>query len=206
MDLSQILDGKKVCVLMTCKREPYIERVKAREYIYEMIQRNDFIFFYLYADPKLEYSSYVEYVPDTSRYILTVKICDSWNALGERMHLCYSFFNQFNIKGILKIDDDIHIDCEYESMIFNEKYFNYDYMGAMEKKDSVKEISDKKIRYFGGPFYWVSKAAIQKIIELSPVSFIEDANVGYCMDLWDACKRHNTNWCTNSIVTWEYNS
>lgn len=218
MDLSQILNGKKVCVLMTCKREPYIRRVKEREYIYEMIQRNGFIFFYLYADPDMEKSYSVEYIPENDRYVLTVKTCDSWNALGIRMHLCYSFFNQYTIQGILKIDDDIDIDIEYENFIFNQKTFEYDYLGVVEKIiqslkiknenresgfDILLQIPGQNFTYYGGPFYWLSKAAVQKVVELNPLSIIEDANVGYCMTLWTECKRKNTNWSISGIITWK---
>jgi hypothetical protein len=218
MNLAQVLEGKKVCVLMTCKREPYIGRVKEREYIYEMIQRNGFVFFYLYAYPDIEDSYNIEYIPENNRYILTVKTCDSWNALGLRMHLCYTFFNQYDIQGILKIDDDIHIDPEYENFIFNKKTFEYDYLGVVEKCikslkiknensesgfDVLLEIPRQNIVYYGGPFYWLSKTAIQKVVELNPVSIIEDANVGYCMTLWKECKRKNTNWSTSGILRWE---
>lgn len=218
IDLEPIVNEKKICVLLTCKKPQYVERVNQREYIYTMIQRNGFIFFYLYSDPDQSEDYVVEYNSTTRRYSLTVKTDEHWNALGLKMDKCYSFFNQYNIKGILKIDDDVDIDVEYEELIFSPKFFEFDYAGAIEtrieclkmkREDSeddtivILEIPNKMISYFGGPFYWVSKSAIKQVVMRGPVTPCEDVNVGYAMTLWDECKKKNTHWRMNEVVKWD---
>jgi hypothetical protein len=215
MDLTEILNGKRVCTLITCNREPYTERVKQHEYVYEMIQRNGFIFFYVYSDETLDTNYKVEFIPDKQRYSLTIKCPELWDALAKKLHMCYSFFNEYHIQGILKIDDDIDINTEYESLIFDNRTFTYDYLGInsfdigkivynngteVKKEDFL--YNNKPIQYFSGPFYWISKQGIQRVVSEPPVTLWEDVNVGFCMTKWEECKKKNTFWYNQHIVYW----
>jgi hypothetical protein len=212
-ELDTLLNGKRICVLMTCDKPQYIERRTKHEAIYKKIQDSGFIFVYLICEPNEKSAFHLTHDPQTDRYTLRIPMEESYSGLPTKMVYCYSFFNQFTIKGILKIDDDVsHID----NSVLEYPFDSCDYTGAKfvvvsstcvgdpAKPEDLTyiDIGPKPIKYYGGPFYWVSKRTLGTIVELGAKFPWEDVNTGYAMTRIAKCKIAMNDWFEDGLVLW----
>jgi hypothetical protein len=45
----------------------------------------------------------------------------------------------------------------------------------------MQTVPKEKFYYFGGPFYWLSRAALEEVCKMGLIYFYEDASVGYAI-------------------------
>jgi len=192
--------NKYICLVLTCNKPQYKERLNLNSHIYNQIADAGFEIIFLYADPTITYIHIIQ--NEDASYNMTVPTKEEYTNLATKMNIAYFYFNTLNIKGILKIDDDI---TYINNDSLNLDYYNqYDYLGLYGihfdhlnlldhksyKKDKYKDymlnINESDISeypyFFPGHFYWVSKKAIQYIAASKwPCEIIgacEDAFVG----------------------------
>ena len=173
---------KYICLVLTCNKPAYNERREKNMHIYSQIKKAGFEIVFLYASN--ENDSFHIKMTDADYYELTVPTEETYMNLINKMGFAYKFFNTQNVKGVLKIDDDLYyIDDE----ILDKEYYRADYLGL--KWDG----------FFNGPFYWVSKKAIiyisnnNNIYDDIPPS-AEDVYVGRCLSDKKDIKRYKTKW------------
>jgi len=118
------------------------------------------------------------------------------------MNLAYDYFNKTECKGLLKIDDNTKIIFpEVIEHDFMELIPQYDYIGlekvviSKDKKpyvylqprtkipflENIYNKIDSDFEYFGGPFYYISKKAINQIVIIGLKFLCEDMAVGYAI-------------------------
>jgi hypothetical protein len=190
---------KYVCLVLTCNKSPYKEKLISNQHIYQQIKHAGFEVCFLYADPTLTEARII--LNEDETYNLTIPTEEEYTNLAVKMHLAYCFFNSQSIRGILKIDDDVYyIDDE----CLDSDYYRCDYLGIHMIKLEVlnrneyrqyrkEKFKDTNINYteddisvnnyfFQGPFYWISKKALNYISDSKwdPQIFggSEDAFVG----------------------------
>jgi hypothetical protein len=176
-------DEKKICLVLTCDRPFYRERRHASADTYEILKKNGFTVIFLYANASLLKP---EFELKGGEYCLTLPTEESYNNLPTKILKAFKFFSEYNIKGILKIDDDTRIQ---DPNIFDPDFTDLDYAGASVGYMSVgprmfdKGVVniDREINYFGGPFYWLSARALHYVIKGEFKYPWEDACVGYCL-------------------------
>jgi hypothetical protein len=202
--------NKYISLILTCNKPAYNERRQKNQKIYEQIHNAGFEIIFLYANSnatelhiKREENGY---------YTMTVPTEETYTNLAVKMYIAYSFFATQDIKGILKVDDDVYY---IEDECLDLDYYDVDYLGAsrglinnclINNKIYINEYYHTKFcselslphTFFGGPFYWISKKAIEYIIELkidpSLFTFAEDAFVGTSLIDMAGIKIHNTEW------------
>jgi hypothetical protein len=190
---------KYICLVLTCNKSPYKEKLISNLELYKQIGIAGFKVCFLYADPKL---NEIELQTNIyGYYSLTVPTEEEYTNLATKMHLAYCFFNNFSIKGILKIDDDV---WSVDDSILDLDYYKCDYLGIYRIPFSFlntdnhiryrkNEFKDKCVDYtnedicintifYPGHFYWISKKALNYISHSKYDSNIfgasEDAFVG----------------------------
>jgi hypothetical protein len=184
-------------------------------HIYSQIHDAGFEIIFLYADDNLTDIHIKQ--SENGYYTMIVPTEESYTNLAVKMCIAYSFFATQDIKGILKVDDDVYyIDNECLDL----DYFDADYLGICAhsiadfcgsiqsrtyRKDKFKDvlipISDCNISaykyFYVGNLYWVSKKAIMYVANSiwSP-EFIgsEDLFVGLSLADKSDIKRFDTNW------------
>jgi hypothetical protein len=133
------------------------------------------------------------------------------------MMSCYEFFSYYDIQGILKLDDDVSLSPDHAEDVLYPANFQYDYIGAelywlvsgsypITKSSNERftlAIGDETLYFFAGPFYWVSRAAILKIVESGVRVPWEDVNVGYALSQWNECRVAKPYWFRMGAVRWE---
>lgn len=208
-----IFNSKRVCVLMTCDKPQYTERRAKHEEVYKKIQAHGFIFVYVICEPNESGSFHLSHDPDTDRYTLRIPMEETYSGLPRKMVYCYSFFDKFDIKGILKVDDDVeHIDtsvleypfesCDYTGAKFISVHSTC--VGDPEKPEDLTyiDVGPRPIKYYGGPFYWVSKRVLSTILDVGTKFPWEDVNVGYSMTKVPKCKIAMNDWYEEGLVFW----
>ena len=212
--MEAVFNNKRVCVVMTCNLPEYSERLCNIEKTIQQIQLHDFIVVYLFAEPNNDNAIRIKHDAILDRYSMYVPLEETYSNLPQKMYMCFQFFNQLNVCGILKIDDDIVIN---DNAVFDTKCFTCDYMGAdmcslkggnkypISSKSSETfnlDIGENTIYYFAGPYYWVSKNAINVIVNTGILSPWEDVNVGYALSQWNNCKVLYPKWYRSEAVWW----
>lgn len=190
--------SKYICLVLTCNKPQYAKRREKHSHVYSQISKAGFEVVFLYADPTLD--SF--HIVNNEYYELTVPTEESYPNLAVKMKLAYTFFNTQDINGILKIDDDIyHIDED----CLDTYYYSIDYLGSfcwkLEYCDIDSNIPYKNMlrqEFFTGPFYWVSKKAIQYIVSEEVLATLfkiagEDYYVGYSLSDKNIVLK-NTHW------------
>jgi len=173
---------KYVCLVLTCNKIAYNERRNSNMQIYSKLKAAGFEIIFLYANSA---NSSIHIVKDENGYYnLTVPTEEAYLNLSLKMWIAYSFLSTQNLKGVLKIDDDIyHID----DYILDLDLYDVDYMGMPCDDD-----------FFYGPFYWLSNKAISYIattdIHPSPYEQSEDVFVGKCLKGKSDLKWRKTKW------------
>ena len=206
--------NKYICLVLTCNKPEYKERLDKHKYIYNKINKSGFEIVFLYANPNIK--DYYINKDETGYYSLSIPTEEAYKNLSTKMLMAYMFFNMLSIKGILKIDDDIY---SIDDSVLDLDYYEVDYLGIAtgslyhinsvcsknKRKDIYKDINlaidISKLQYdyfYGGPFYWVSNKAI-KYIANSPYPYeiiggAEDMFVGLSLGDKSDIKRYSTNW------------
>jgi hypothetical protein len=166
---------------------------------------------FLYADPNI--TSYHIVQHENAYYSLTVPTEEAYKNLATKMFLAYNFFSSYDIKGILKIDDDVYY---IDDLILDLDYYQADYVGVEKllienfSRDSlfnrtytnspiIINNSDitSYIYFFVGHLYWVSNKAIQYIINSKydpSIVCAEDFFVGLILADKSDIKRFATMW------------
>jgi hypothetical protein len=178
-------DEKKICLVLTCNRPFYTERRKKSARTYNILRNNGFTVVFLCADPTL---SKPEFEMKNREYWLTIPVEETYNNVPTKILEAFKFFCRYNTKGILKIDDDTHIE---DDSIFHPDFTDTDYAGASVGSmfpgtriiDKQTVTIEKQILYFGGPFYWLSAAALHHIIKVGFKYPWEDTSIGYAIGL-----------------------
>jgi hypothetical protein len=202
----------KVCIVLTCDKEVYNKRRNANAAVHSKLYNAGFDIVFLFAkDPVDKPEIHIVQDSETSYYTMTVRCEDTYENLTIKMSYAYTFFNDYNIDGILKIDDDVaYIDDE----VLDPFYYSADYLGA---KSSVlsdnyhlgKELfpAEDDLEYeafFYGPFYWLSKKALSHVVTKGMnymFGYAEDAAVGTAL-YGTKLRRFHTRWFSRGLVRW----
>jgi len=176
--------NKYICLVLTCDKPQYKERLDKHKHIYSQIHKAGFEVVFLYANNTNTDIHLIQ--NENGYYNLKVPTEEHYSNLAVKMYIAYSFFATQDIKVILKVDDDVyHID----HMCLELDYYEADYLGISTtfsiegfcnsihsnsyRKDKYKDIpiiiTDDDISqykyFFPGYFYWISKKSIQYIVE-----------------------------------------
>ena len=186
---------------MTCNKPQYVERRLKNESTYKHIQDAGFVFFYLFSDPDAGAEIRVSYDEPSGRYSMYVPLEETYENIIHKVLTAYIFLNQFPIKGILKLDDDVIIN---EPDILNDVYFKADYMGADYLSTDIIDSYNNKIsiNYFAGPFYWLSNSSLEHISCSIPEVSAEDIHVGIVLYKWKECIIANPRLYNSKVVWW----
>jgi hypothetical protein len=142
---------------------------------------------------------------------MTVPCEDKYGNLTIKMSYAYTFFNDCNIDGVLKIDDDVaYIDDE----VLDPVYYSADYLGANSGvlKDNYylgRELFSSDVTlehevFFYGPFYWLSKKALSHVVTkgMNP-DFQSAEDVAVAVALQGVkLRRFDTHWFSHGLVKW----
>ena len=142
---------------------------------------------------------------------MTVPCQDIYQSLVEKMSYAYTFFEKFDIQGILKVDDDVtYIDSD----VLDPLYCSADYMGANSDNfryhtfEYRKYFPENQIKehdiFFVGSFCWLSKRAISHIVNKLNLDFRNGDDIAVAVALYDApwVKRFDTHWFRLGRVHW----
>ena len=205
-----------ICLILTCNKPQYKERLNSHTHIYSQIRNAGFEIIFLYADANITDIHIKQ--SENGYYTMTVPTEESYTNLAVKMYIAYSFFAAQDIKGILKVDDDVYY---IEDECLDLDYYHVDYLGICAhsitnfcnsihsrtyRKDKFKDvpiavntsnISSYKYFYVGN-LYWVSKKAIMYVANCtwSPefIGASEDLFIGLSLADKSDIKRFDTNW------------
>ena len=208
--------NKYISLILTCDKPKYNETREKNQKIYEQIHKAGFEIIFLYADISISNICIIQ--SENGYYTMTVPTEESYTNLAVKMFIAYSFFATQDIKGILKVDDDVYY---IEDECLDLDYFNVDYLGVsrglinhclIENEIYINDYYNTKLcselslphPFFGGPFYWISKKVIQHIVssKIDPILFksAEDVFVGISIMDISGIKTHNTEWYEKKYV------
>jgi hypothetical protein len=177
---------------------------------------------YAYSDNSLS-SIDIETLEEGKEYAITVPGPEIYEFISYKMNLIYNYFSKTSCKGIVKIDDNTKI--LFSDIIehdFMDLITHYDYVGLEQvviSKDStpyyplnnrtkmplltnIYHKIDIDIKYFAGPFYYVSKKAINTIAEEGLQMTYEDMAVGHVISKNKHLKKFMWNF-KNIAVSWD---
>jgi hypothetical protein len=123
---------KNICLILTCDKPYYKNRLEKNKQTIDYLKSLGFCIVYLYGD--ITKSDSLEQI-NTSEFVLTVSVQDSYECLSLKMYKAYVFLQESKCKGILKLDDDTKIlnTQLFEAIILNQLEC-IDYVG-IEKSD-----------------------------------------------------------------------
>ena len=217
-----LFNNKYVCVVLSCKRPYYENRRKANIDTFNILKSCGFVVVYAYSDNALT-SIEIEPIEEGKEYVMTVPAPEIYELLSHKMNIVYNYFSKTSCKGILKIDDNTKI--LFSDIIehdFMDLITQYDYVGLEQviiSKDSdpyyklknrtqmpiftnIYHKIDIDVKYFAGPFYYVSKKAINTISEEGLQMAYEDMAVGHAVSKNKHIKRFMWNF-KNIAVSWD---
>jgi len=191
------LQDKLVCLVMTCNKPFYNERREAHQSTFEFFKSIGFSLVYLYGNSleiKLEEKG-------ENVYNLYVPITECYELLSPKMEYAFNFLKNSGCKGVLKVDDDLSVlDKQLAYQIMQQGMNQCDYMGisvglfgeenpmpvnltnyTINFFKTMQTVPKEKFYYFGGPFYWLSRAALEEVCKMGLIYFYEDASVGYAI-------------------------
>jgi hypothetical protein len=208
--MESCFDNKVISLILTCKRPYYEKRLEMNMESFRILQGVGTVLVYLYADPALSETS-VEPNNDGS-YMMNVPCIETYDYLSKKILLAYQYFNKTKCVGVLKVDDDTHIKSEIimksELIALANKY---DYFGVSEKEilkrdgllkyNSRAKIADPvfqniyhkinyNIKYYEGPFYYLSKRALGIVCNAGIELLFEDVGIGYILVAIPDLKTH----------------
>ena len=216
-----IFKDKKVCLILTCDRHFYINRLRDISDTIQYFKESDFIIVYLYGYAP-NYELTLDKINETE-YKLYVPVIDCYEMLSAKMEYAYKYLNEQGVSGVLKIDDDVKIlDKDYINNILD-IFDNYDYFGIYSTEFGLEKIKlimlpkfkynlfktlctiyeKEPFKYFVGPFYYLSKSALAQVCSTGLISIYEDISVGHSINQNPNLKvfqQNNIFW--NTAITW----
>lgn len=217
---------KNIALVLSCKREYYKKRLLDNKETLNMLHELEFLVVLLYADPSINEPKLEIYNDIIS---LTVPCPDIYELLSVKMEMAFKYFQEKEVNGILKIDDNTTI-LNKESFSKIIPYLNsYDYFGIQsptfspsiksennyylnhfdkEKytyncfKNIFLRLQHLNMKFMAGPFYWVSLKAIDAIVQNGLEYLYEDVSVGYAIS-----KKPLKSYCEPSffktVISWD---
>ena len=200
MDLS----GCEVCLVLSCKRPYYMERLRDRMEQYKLIGQLGFKVLFLYGDSEIQVP---EIRAEEWGECLYVPVEDTYYNLTHKMLRAYEFLLERGVAGVLKMYDDTVIE---KYAIFKTNFRWYDYAGAEVSRlwpdtINIKDISfttTEPIFYFGGPFYWLSLKGLRQVVGIGFKYPAEDLNVGYAINLDESMFIGNMEFKQKGYISW----
>jgi hypothetical protein len=203
--------SKVAAVVLTCSKPQYKERVEAQTETYTKLTEAKVDVFLLYHDPSTEFC-YVKDRDNISKY-LYLPVPEDYEYLPLRMWSALDFLRKQGYTHFLKMDDDIqilpHIDMLqlYHAIhiLSQGDYIAIKGVGGREihEKEGTIVVNSyhwtkcknpflnrtyciyPAVEYAGGPCYWISANAIQKMKQSDfEKCFFEDVCLGI------ACKKN----------------
>jgi hypothetical protein len=202
----------RVCIVLTCDKEVYNKRRNANAAVYSKLYAAGFDIVFLFAkDPIDKLEIHIIQDSETSYYTMTVPCEDNYDSLTIKMSYAYTFFNDCNIDGVLKIDDDVG---DINDKVLDPFYYSADYLGAKSSLLSEQYYLGRELFppegdfehevFFHGPFYWLSKKALSHLVTKGinyMFGFAEDVAVGVA--LCDTnLRRFDPHWFYRGLVRW----
>jgi len=180
------LAGKKVCLVLCCKRPYYVERRRRYAGQYNAVEEKGFTTIFLYGEGGRR-----ELVVEEGEWRLYVPVEDLYKNLSRKMSLAYEYLLAAGITGVLKVDDDVQIR---DPGILDGPLLESDYSGAEQfaakggyeyplKTTSYMWMLDVDVTYFTGPFYWLSAKGMAQVLRVGPKYPLEDLNTGHAISL-----------------------
>jgi len=199
--MESCFNNKVVSLILSCKRPYYEKRLQENTESFNILKRVGTVLVYLFANPALIETN-VEPNADGT-YTMTVPCFEAYDYLSTKILLAYKYFNLTNCTGVLKVDDDTLIKTEdimrSELLDLANKY---DYFGVSEKEilkrdgflkynsrakiaipifQNVYHKINYNIKYYEGPFYYLSKKALGIICRGGIELLFEDVGIGYIL-------------------------
>jgi len=191
------LKDKNICLVMTCNRPYYVKRREEHKDTFEFFKSAGFSVVYLHGNSQ---ETRLEDITE-NEYNLHVPITDCYELLSPKMEYAFNYLNANGCKGILKIDDDISIlDKAVANFVVENIFPQCDYMGidvgyfGMKNPlpveinkfninffKTMQTVIKENFSYYQGPFYWISRAALEEVCKMGMMYFYEDAAVGYAI-------------------------
>ena len=176
-------ENNRICLVLTCDRPYYEARRQASANTYRLLKENGFTIVFLYANPSLNYTVFDL---KNGAYSLNVPMKETYQNIPAKILEALKFLSRYNIRGILKIDDDTSI---VDPAIFNTNFTDADYAGAsvgsafpgVRMLGERPVVIEKQFMYFGGPFYWLSAKAMRHIAKAGFKYPWEDASIGHAI-------------------------
>jgi len=207
------LKGSKVCLVLTCRKPEYEARLQKSLVTHQALKEAGFTIIYLYGDSTLS-EPVLLLNPNTGFYNLDVPTEDTYYNLVGKIFYAYKYLDSMGVSGILKMDDDTAI--LEPDIVLDPRNYLVDYMGSdfsLYDKGSViffehssfKErypiTIEHPIKYFPGPFYWISAKALAHIVSYGLHYPWEDVAVGDALRTFN-CKIKETKWFNRDVVKW----
>lgn len=208
-----MIEQEYIMLIMNCKK--YLKKAKFQKntwikYIPPYLQ-----YFHVIGEPELE----TRYKFDNENRILWIKVDDDYNSLPKKVIRAYeAIYETFDFKYIFKTDDDqILVNMQFFEIIKNitnnRPKIHYGGFIVDVKKDHISDYykihpelpSDllvKKTQYCSGRFYFLSKQAIEFLInrkEIIEKEYFEDYAIG--INLAPYFKQNMVNILTNKFFT-----
>ena len=201
-----ITEYSKICLILSCKREYYAKRREASKERNKMLKSLGFTVIFLFGDENILHSELRSEDGDINLY---VPIEDTYMNITYKMLEAYKYLSRHNVRGILKLDDDVIIN---EYRIFGTNFMEYDYAGLgigriysgplMMKYTGEYYNIENDIIYFAGPFYWLSNKAILQVVNVGYKYPWEDVNTGHAISLDNSITTCKTDFFDRGYVYW----
>jgi hypothetical protein len=184
------------------------------QHIYSQIHNAGFEIVFLYTNNTISNAHIIQ--NENGYYKLTIPTEEGYVSSTVKMCLAYSFFATQNIKGILKVGENVY---HIEDVCLDLSYFKSDYLGALSENLNMffshnslnindyynNLVVDPLQLYFEGSFYWVSKKSIEYILSSDIDKKIfnsEDIYVGVSLMNKHDIKLYNSKWNKMGNVLW----
>lgn len=206
---------------MTCNLPFYKERREAHKNTFDFFKENGFILVYLFGNAP-NYEIKLEEIGQ-NEYNLFVPVIECYEMLSPKMEYAFNFLYKNGCSGIIKLDDDVQLlDKDTAEYLILYLFSTYDYAGLgsgnfggrIEKvhiskytfnffKNLYVKCDLPYCKYFGGPFYWLSRKALEQVCKTGLVYFYEDVSVGYAVSSnKELTVATNTEQYFKTVFTW----
>jgi hypothetical protein len=208
-----MIDQEFIMLIMNCKK--YIKKAKFQKITWLPKIPSYIKYYHVIGDENLD----KDFNFDNINQILWVKVADDYNSLPKKVIAAYDAINKtHNFKYIYKTDDDqILVNIKFFDILFNiiSKNSNIHYGGyIVDVKQNYLSQYHKihpelpehlpvlKTKYCSGRFYFLSKPAIENLINnkfMIEKEYLEDYAIGLNLNIY--YKTNMLNLLTNKYFT-----
>jgi hypothetical protein len=215
------LSGSPVCLVLTCQKTYYQERLRKNADTWAGLVDAGFHIIFLYGDASRRAWSLERRGEHT--WNLFVPVEESYLRLPSKVDAALNILKGTGITGLLKVDDDTRIenwDCIQllkEQILPSQDYFGISYSefpAGTHRLDydhfkihymDLYWVLPKDTRFFIGSFYWLSPRAIQWVAERHLPFPLEDLSVAFQVEQMPGAKILALgDWYLKQWVTWDY--